>query len=349
MNRLIVKKSGVFLRTSGHADRKVGFIISGVESADLDPTHGSVYLGNLRRALNDIASNIKTRCERTSTRAHQVLQNELKVVDGLLADDTEGACRNIERYLRRDHSETLDAIGSGGVRGLLKQANKKQVGLANGPGTEFLGDKEFYIYVDALIQNYLGESPIIPSIRTRSFGSFGSSGSPVLDSGLMQEVFSSSHYHKHVIKQVGGRGGSEVWVGAFMKNWPNFAALAPQIRKSPSSFIVQDYVPLSQVNGNLCDLRYLAHVGSMEPIVSPVPWGRAVRPAGSAGKVNISATGAEQTVLVAALSVSGDQSTAVKRQPKRRKLSNGDGYQRFRLNREASNNNRDASAATDAE
>ena len=41
--------------------------------------------------------------------------------------------------------------------------------LVNGPGFEFLGDKQFCMYVDRLIDFYLGEKPIIRSIPTLSF------------------------------------------------------------------------------------------------------------------------------------------------------------------------------------
>lgn len=189
-----------------------------------------------------------------------------------------------------------------GVLGILDAYYKGKVALVNPPGVDFIGDKQFYMYVEDMIRFYLKEEPIITNLPTLSFGDHPE---------LIEEVFDSECKNKNecVVKQVDGSGGSAVWVGAKI-NCQEFLDVKKQVSEHPEDFIVQKYTPLSQVNGHLVDTRVIVDIGPNTIITSPVPWGRGVANAGSNGKVNLCDKGGEIAVLVYDPSNSSSSSTS---------------------------------------
>ncbi len=164
------------------------------------------------------------------------------------------------------------------------------VDLNNSPGLDFIGDKEFYVYVEDLIRLYLKQEPIIRNIRTQKF----TNSDGTLNNKLFDEVF--SQLHKYVIKKVDGRGGDAVWVGPKIHKF-EIENIKQKILNETDQFIFQEYTPLSRLNDNIVDLRIITDVGPKSTFVTDTPWGRGL-PKDGDGKVNISSQGREITVLV---------------------------------------------------
>ena len=306
-NSLEVRRNGVYLKTKGERARKVGFVIAGLEPSEIDPAHPAVYSGNLRRLIADEIEEVEESLSKlvslcASNPKRMALESQYRELKSLLrpGQKDETQTKAITNYLEANNPDALEDLEVGGIPGLLDAFYNGQVGMNNAPGAEFIGDKELYMYVDKMVEFYLKEAPVIKNLPTRSFRSYNEKGDCILDRPLFEQVFDNATKPKnsYVIKRVDGRGGKAVWVGAKMKKWEDFAALKSMVQREPSAFIVQEYTPLSQVDGHLVDLRLLSDVNPIETIVAPVPWGRAVRAKGSNGKVNISDNGGEQVVMI---------------------------------------------------
>ena len=180
------------------------------------------------------------------------------------------------------------------AKGLNEAILRGTVASNYSPGLDFIGDKEFYVYVDDLVRHYLKEEPILRNIPTERFGVKNAAGKISADESLLQRVFADPK--KYVIKAVDGRGGSAVWVGAKIPA-EKFLAVKDRILQEPERFIVQEYMPLSTVGDKIVDLRMISAVDSKGVLVSGTPWGRAL-PINGDGKVNISSQGREMTVMV---------------------------------------------------
>lgn len=217
----------------------------------------------------------------------------------------ETAREELFRVLRRDDKEGWQRLvkGKQGVPGLLEAYYKGQVKVANGPGLVLVEDKELCSHMDKIIRHYLNEEPILKTIPTISFAT---------QSDLIEVVFDNPINQPNVVvKRVDGRGGNAVWVGAKLPR-EEFLAARPLVVAEPEAFIIQKYTALSQVDGQLTDLRGPAFLTSSDEMlsggvgvaVSPVLWGRGVPAAGSNGKVNISDSGFEFCVATASSSPS---------------------------------------------
>eukprot|EP00930_Biecheleria_cincta_P002734 TRINITY_DN103728_c0_g1_i1.p1 TRINITY_DN103728_c0_g1~~TRINITY_DN103728_c0_g1_i1.p1 ORF type:complete len:752 (+),score=156.38 TRINITY_DN103728_c0_g1_i1:34-2289(+) len=215
----------------------------------------------------------------------------------------ETAKEELFRILRKDDKEGWQRLiqGKQGVPGLLEAYYKGQVKVANGPGLVLVEDKELCSHMDKIIRHYLNEEPILKTIPTISFAN---------QSDLIEAVFDNpSNQPNVVVKRVDGRGGNAVWVGAKLPR-EEFLAARPLVAAEPEAFIIQKYTALSQVDGQLTDLRGPAFLCSTDEMlsggqgvaVSPVLWGRGVPAAGSNGKVNISDSGFEFCVATASSS-----------------------------------------------
>jgi uncharacterized circularly permuted ATP-grasp superfamily protein len=189
--------------------------------------------------------------------------------------------------------------GKRGVPNLLEAYYSGGVKIANGPGFVLLDDKELCSHTDQLVKYYLNEDPILKTIPTRSFAT---------EPELLQSVFDDPRTQENVVvKRVDGRGGDAVWVGAKLSR-TEFLAARPLAEAEPDAFLVQKYTALSQVDGQLVDLRGPAFIsssadalsGGVGVSVSPVLWGRGVPEKGGNGKVNISDAGFQLTVATSA-------------------------------------------------
>lgn len=161
------------------------------------------------------------------------------------------------------------------------------------PGTNFINDKEFYLFVPEMVRYYLGEEPILQNIKTYDPRLKDRSGHADLEFLARVEREQSSF----VIKVVDGRGGSGIWVGPKVSA-QEFRAGLEAVRAEPGRYKIQEYTPLSVKGDEIVDLRILADLAPAGPLfVSDTPWGRSLPLTGD-GKVNLSAAGRQTTVIV---------------------------------------------------
>lgn len=161
--------------------------------------------------------------------------------------------------------------------------SKGQFGVSYAPGLEFVSDKEFCPYVEALIGHYLNEPCLLPSLPVFS-----------LEKPLVRRKVRKQQ-KEWVVKSGRGQSGKAVWVGPFVsvRAW---AQLFKRIEKRPGDFIAQSYVEPSQLLGHAVDLRPLAVVSPKDVRVSPIPWGRAARR--KTAKTNIARGGLLSAVAI---------------------------------------------------
>jgi len=224
------------------------------------------------------------------------LKNDKREIDALLAAYQESRrpreLAKIRQYLKRNRRDDFMDLLNQGLPGVLDLYFQGQVKMINGPGFDFLGDKQFCMYVDRLVEYYLKEEPILKSIPTLSFAEH------CVDE-LLRAVFDNPDMQKSVvIKRVDGRGGDSVWVGPMIPR-DQFRKVRDMIQSEPAAFLVQKYIALSQVDGQLTDLRNLACVRRDSLVVSRTLWSRGVPSKDSNGKVNISDCGFEFAVCIA--------------------------------------------------
>jgi len=302
---LSVTSSGVIFtkhnpRKGGPPVKKnVGLVIVDAEPFDIDPRNFFVR----RKAMLDEAASWAEALEEKIQKLSQANKpqklakiqrtyNELQALR--LADPGRTSNQALAKYLRHHRKDEFKDLLKQGVRGLYQAYFSGKVQLVNGPGTDFLGDKLICMFTSNLIRLYLNEEPIIKEIPTMSFADKAGN----LDKSLMNSVFSDPLSQQHmVIKRVDGRGGSAVWVGPKIPV-SEFQATRALISAEPGAFIVQKYLNLSEVDGNLVDIRNLANVGAKEIIVSDTLWGRGISLEGN-GKVNISDQGFEFAICTA--------------------------------------------------
>ena len=167
---------------------------------------------------------------------------------------------------------------------------KKKVLSNYSPGVDFVGDKEFYVYVDKLIKFYLNEKPILKNIETVKLAD--ARGNVRTD--VMDKVFGS--ISDFVVKRVDGRGGDAVYIGPKMTK-DELATLRERIVREPDFYIAQKFSAPSMIDDHIVDMRAISDVATDGVTVANVGWGRGTPNSGN-GKVNISGVGKEYTVLV---------------------------------------------------
>ncbi len=278
--KLKVTESGVFyLKFKGAKPQRVGHLIANMNPQDLEPSHPA---NRTYRAVEEAQWLLE---EGALTDAQK---ENLK--SALKPDSMSGEIKikRLEAVIRKVNPWESDFDKMGGLKGLTKALKKGQLSITNSTGTEFIGDKEFYIYVDKLIEYYLGEKPILGNMPSGSFAKLGA-----IDEEAIREVF--GNFEKYVVKVVDGRGGKGVYVGP--KTPPDqIEELLKEVRENPARYIWQEYNTLSTIEGHIGDIRVISNV-SKETIVSNVPWARVVGMDGD-GKVNISSNGFEATVMI---------------------------------------------------
>lgn len=275
---LTVRKDGVYLidRKNPKAPaEKVGFVVLNGEHKWLDLSHDS----NLKQAIEAEA--------RFHLDEEQLDPKTREKLEALMAEK------------KIDHEKVLKALQHSNYINEVPETQKKtsfvagltdaildgRVRSSYSPGIDFIGDKEFYLYVEELIRFYLKEEPILRNVPTKR----------------MSEVDRDKiykNYKKYVIKVVDGRGGEGVLVGP--KATPEeLTEMRAKVEKNPANFIVQEYMPLSTHDGNIGDVRMIGYMAGKKKdmIVSSVPWARGLEPGGN-GKVNLSDKGFEVTAMV---------------------------------------------------
>lgn len=285
---LVINDSGAWLysnRDRRVQPEKVGYIFLNGEHTSLDPMNPAA--GN--RAIIETA-----RFMISDEEILKMLSREEKQALKQLLSERQPNSKKIQAYLEsRGWGSTINQDFSGlrNRMGVISAAKRGVVGLNYTPGIDFIGDKEFYMYVEELIRFYLNEEPVIKNIPTRSFA-MKESGS--LNQRLLEKVFGD--VKKFVIKKVDGRGGDAVWVGPKIKS-QELARVKERIIANPGDYIVQEFTPLSEMNDKIVDVRVIAEVSGQNVFVTDTPWGRGLPKSGN-GKVNLSDQGREITVLI---------------------------------------------------
>lgn len=282
--QLVVEKDGVYLLKSGAKNAEkvpVGFVITEIEPHEMDPGNPAAYQ---KRLLDEAQEMIAWRSV-VPRKVREALKRESK------PDPVTGRIDFValEKRIRKIKSNSLDHWY--GVPGLFQAASEGKVRLSSHPGLEFLGDKEFYMYVEDLIRFYLGEEPILRNVASRTFGKTVN-GKRVLDEELFKTV--QENFRRYVIKPADGRGGAGIFVGP--KDDPKkLAAALEKARENFDGTILQEYMPLSELEGYIVDQRLLADVNMAAGVlVADAPWGRASK----GSKVNISVDGKVTAVFV---------------------------------------------------
>lgn len=279
---LKVENGTVYVYEKGdvNSKRKVGYIFLEDELAWVDhstPSAHAKYIHDLALLFLDPGVADK--------KVQQEVRNHLaKMVSG----SEEEHLKEIRKILVA--SEYIRANDRSFVPGLVDAVMSGSVGISNSPGTDFVNDKEIYIYVERMIRYYLRETPLMHSLPSRKFAND--------DGTLNQKMFDYifQNLDQIVIKRFDGRGGSSVWIGRKMK--PNDIKLVKGlIQAEPTAYKAQALVEISEMNGNIGDIRPIAHVDSKRILIADVPWGRGA-PAKGSGKVNIAAKGHEVAVIV---------------------------------------------------
>ncbi len=160
------------------------------------------------------------------------------------------------------------------VSGFWQAADDGLFGLSNSPAFEFVSDKSFCPFVEKLVEFYLREPCVLPTLPTLQ-----------LSRGLSRVA---REREKWVIKLSRGQSGESVWVGAHLtpRRWDTLLA---RVARHPADFIAQRFCEPSHFLGHAVDLRPLAVISSRGELVSAIPWARAA--ATSRSKTNIACGG----------------------------------------------------------
>ncbi len=162
------------------------------------------------------------------------------------------------------------------------------------PGTQFINDKRFGLYVDFIIQHFLRETPILESIPSQPIGFVDRNGTWRADHRALQQI--KRQKDDFVIKRVDEDGGGGVFIGQ-KHTRSSFAKIVNEVQYDPSRYIFQKFEHLSVLDNRIVDLRLHTHVDCEKIILSNTPWGRANWLDGD-GKVNLSTNGFTSPVVV---------------------------------------------------
>ncbi len=281
--RLVINEKGVFLsyfQKGKPVQEKVGFLFLNGEHAWVDSAHPISQVRNLLETAQEAL------LDKTVHETHR------KMIQKTLEDiDPNTQLPNLSQLAKLvDRHTQISWRNLGHLPGLVGAILKGQVATQYTPGIDFIGDKQFYMYVEDLIRFYLKQEPIIRNIPTESFVDFQGR----YQKDKLEKV--TTAMPQYVIKKVDGRGGDGVWVGPKV-TVDELATLKSRIEANPSQYIHQKYLNLSELNGNIVDLRLITMVMDDKAYVAATPWGRGLPKSGN-GKVNLSDQGREIAVFV---------------------------------------------------
>ncbi len=297
--RLVIKHDGAYLETNTKGKRKlekIGYIIFNSEfhysDASFIPARNQWLLKEAEEQLAykgkfALPSAVKKGLERA-------LKPDPKT--GLIN------FQKIENILKINSPHFFDLHRSS-VPGLLEAITSGKVLANNTPGTEFINDKEFNMYVEDIIRYYLEEEPILKNLPTRRLYTVDAKGNRIIDESVFKSL--ETNMDKYVIKIVDGRGGDGVWVGPKLKPEARVQLLERLKTDLSREIIVQDYAHPSVLAGDIVDLRVLSQVGyggakgngQAVVYVPELGWSRGIGLQGD-GKVNLSAGNAHEVTFV---------------------------------------------------
>jgi uncharacterized circularly permuted ATP-grasp superfamily protein len=163
---------------------------------------------------------------------------DLFVDDGFVYMRTTTGPQRVHVIYRRVDDDFLDPLAfrgesALGVPGLLASYRMGNVNIANGIGGGVADDKAVYAYVPTIIRYYLGEDPILPTIRTYL---------PTLPDDLQ---FVLEHIGELVVKSVNESGGYGMLIGPHSAQAERDQFKA-RIQANPRSYIAQPTLALSR-------------------------------------------------------------------------------------------------------
>ncbi|MCF2526017.1 carboxylate--amine ligase/circularly permuted type 2 ATP-grasp protein [Yinghuangia soli] len=166
-----------------------------------------------------------------------VTPGELRIVDDrvVVMGGRYGAYPVDVLYRRIDEDRLVAALGADRRPlgpGLLDAVRAGKVAVANALGNGVADDKVLYAFVPRLIEYYLGEQPLLRSVRTYMCGD-PDECAHVLD-----------HIDRLVVKPVDGAGGNGVLIGPDATDAELKQARA-DIAAAPRRWVAQETVPLS--------------------------------------------------------------------------------------------------------
>jgi uncharacterized circularly permuted ATP-grasp superfamily protein len=299
------QKNGQLIR------KRVGFLFLHAEHKDFEPN--SKY--NRPWSLLDTAGWFKTSYELVSKADRELKGHLRKQKQYMLSFGDSERSREYQRLLRAMTPNENNQINFDRLQktlesnphldfDLAERANNRPSGVMEeivagrlpssySPGCEFIGDKEFYIYVEKLIEFYTRQNVIVQNLETRSTATYDQNGRARANPEVIDDFI--KNYRKRVAKGVDSRGGDAAYIGPKM-NQQELAEVRTMLEANPGSFIVQNFEHLSVLDKYIVDARMLSWVGAQGPVVSFVPWGRGL-PIDGDGKVNLSAKGREITII----------------------------------------------------
>jgi uncharacterized circularly permuted ATP-grasp superfamily protein len=176
---------------------------------------------------------------------------------------------------------------------LLEPLQRGVLGVVNQPGAGVADDKLVHAYVEEMIRFYLGEEPLIESVRT-----FDLTRPDVLTKVL-------GRLSALVIKPRAGQGGDGVVIGA-LASPEERAQVCEAIRAAPDRFVAQETIRLSRaptvVDGRVeprhIDLRVFSLGTGRRTIVMPAPLTRVALRDGSMIVNSSQGGGAKDTWII---------------------------------------------------
>lgn len=194
---------------------------------------------------------------------------DLFVDDGRVFMRTTRGQQHVDVIYRRVDDDFLDPLAFRpdsvlGVPGIMAAYRMGRVALANAVGTGVADDKAMYAYVPRIIRYYLGEDPILATVKT------------YLASDPEDLAFIQQHIAELVVKSVDESGGYGMLVGphASPLEHEEFKAL---VRENPRGYVAQPTLALSRhpcwvgdhFEGRHVDLRPFLLFGSDGVRVTP--------------------------------------------------------------------------------
>ena len=200
--------------------------------------------------------------------AQLVTLDDLQLRGGwLVARGEDGSTRRVDVvYQRSDEDALRDEQGEPTpiARMLLEPWLAGRLGLVNAFGTGIADDKLAHAYVDEMVRFYLGEEPLLPSVRTLDLGN------PELASEVLDDL------QGYVIKPRHGSGGRGVVVCAHAGE-ETLENVREDLRREPECYVAQRTVQLSE-HPTISDPGCLEprHVDLRPFIFSGAGWTRAL-------------------------------------------------------------------------
>src|SRR3954454_15860160 len=161
---------------------------------------------------------------------------DLEAADDGLHASIDGRSRRLDVVYRRTNEDRLrgeDGRPTDVGRVLEEPWRRGQIGLVNAFGAGVADDKLAHAYVPDMIRFYLGQEPLLPSVRTYDLAV----------PETLEDVL--SRIDELVVKPREGSGGNGVVIGPHADE-ADTAATAQDVRRRPEGYVAQDLGPLSR-------------------------------------------------------------------------------------------------------